>query len=148
MDGGSAAILLKDPNDEATRAKVGQLLRRLASNPANGIAHVLDRKEIATYGGRSDAAFWVDMQTNFSVINAEGPLVRAKKAGRTHGFLPSHPELLAAFFIAGPGVRGGLDLGQIDMRSIAPTVVEYLGVSLPSADLKALPVFAGANGGK
>jgi predicted AlkP superfamily pyrophosphatase or phosphodiesterase len=147
VDGGSAAILLKDPNDEATRAKVGQLLYRLAANPANGIAQVLDRKEIATYGGRPDAAFWVDMQPNFSVINAEGALVRAKKPGGTHGFLPSHPEMQAAFFITGPGVRGGLDLGQIDMRSIAPTVAGYLGASLPSADLKALPVFA-ANGGK
>jgi predicted AlkP superfamily pyrophosphatase or phosphodiesterase len=146
VDGGSAAILLKDPNDEATRAKVDQLLHRLASNPANGIAQVLDRKEIASYGGRPDAAFWVDMQTNFSAINAEGALVRAKKPGGTHGFPPSHPEMLAAFLIAGPGVREGLDLGQIDMRSIAPTVVEYLGASLPSADLKALPVFAGASG--
>jgi len=144
VDGGSAAILLKDPNDEATRAQVERLLHRLASNPANGIAQVLDRKEIASYGGRPDAAFWVDMQTNFSVINAEGPLVRTKKAGGTHGFLPSNPELLAAFFIAGPGVRQGLDLGQIDMRSIAPTAAGYLGASLPSADLKALPVFAGA----
>jgi predicted AlkP superfamily pyrophosphatase or phosphodiesterase len=146
VDGGSAAILLKDPNDEATRAEVDRLLHRLASNPANGIAHVLDRKEIASYGGRPDAAFWVDMQINFSAINAEGALVRAKKPGGTHGFSPSHPEMLAAFFIAGPGVREGLDLGEIDMRSIAPTVVEYLGVSLPSADLKALPVFAGASG--
>lgn len=148
VDGGSAAILLKDPNDEATRAQVDRLLHRLASNPANGIAQVLDRQEIASYGGRPDAAFWVDMQTNFSAINAEGALVRAKKPGGTHGFSPSHPEMLASFFITGPGVREGLDLGQIDMRSIAPTVVEYLGLSLPSADLKALPVFAGASGGR
>jgi len=144
VDGGSAAILLKDPHDEATRAKVEQLLHRLASDPANGIAHVLDRKEIAAYGGRPDAAFWVDMQSNFSAINAEGPLVRTKKPGGTHGFLPTNPQLLAAFFITGPGVRQGLDLGQIDMRSIAPTVAGYLGASMPSADQKALPVFAGA----
>ena len=143
MDGGSAAILLKDPKDEATRAKVEQLLRRLAADPANGIAQVLDSKEIAAYGGCPDAVFWVDMRPEFSVINAEGASVRAKKVGGTHGYVPSHPELLAAFFIAGPGVRGGLDLGQIDMRHIAPTVASYFGFGFPSADLKALPVFAG-----
>lgn len=142
VDAGSAAIILKDPNDEATRTKVEQLLARLAKDPANGIAQVLGPKEIAAYGGRSDAAFWVDMQTNFSVINAEGALVRTKKVGGTHGYVPSHPELLATFLIAGPGVKSGLDLGQIDMRSIAPTIVEYLGAKLPSADLRALPVFA------
>lgn len=141
VDGGSAAILLKDPKDEVTRAKVEQLLRRLASNPVNGIAQVLGPKEIAAYGGRPDAAFWVDMRPDFSVINAEGALVRAKKVGGTHGFLASHPEMLAAFFIAGPGVRGGLDLGEIDMRSIAPTIAGYLGTSMPSADAKPLPVF-------
>src|SRR5581483_11139183 len=76
VDGGSAAILLKDPKDEATRAKVEKLLQRLASDPANGIARVLGPAEIAQFGGRSDAAFWVDMQTNYSAINADGALVR------------------------------------------------------------------------
>ncbi len=72
VDGGSAAILLKDPKDEATRAKVEQLLRRLAANPANGIAGILDRKAIAAMGGNPEAVFWVDMQVNFSVVNSAG----------------------------------------------------------------------------
>jgi predicted AlkP superfamily pyrophosphatase or phosphodiesterase len=144
VDGGSAAILLKDPKDEATRAKVEQLLRRLASNPDSGIAQILGPKEIAANGGCPYAAFWVDMRPGFSVINSEGALVRTKKVGGTHGFLASHPEMLASFFIAGPGVRSGLDLGEIDMRSVAPTVAGYLGASLPSADLKPLPVFVSA----
>ena len=127
-DGGSASIILKNPNDEATRGRVEQLLRTLASYPANGIAQVLGPKEIAAYGGWPAAAFWVNMQTNFSVVNGDGPIVKEKKVGGTHGFLPSHPELLASFFIAGPGIKPGLDLGEIDMRAIAPTLAGHLGI--------------------
>ena len=141
VDGGSAAIMLRDDKDEAARAKVEKLLQKLAANPANGIAAVLDRKQIAALGGSPEAAFWVDMKPNFSVINADGALVRTKKVGGTHGYAPLHPELLASFFIAGPGIQKGLDLGEIDMRSVAPTIAAYFSAKFPTADLKPLPVF-------
>jgi predicted AlkP superfamily pyrophosphatase or phosphodiesterase len=137
VDGGSAAILLKDPKDEATRTEVEQLLRRLAADPANGIARILDRTEIAAMGGNPAAAFWVDMQPNFSAVNTMGELVTAAKGG-THGYAPSHAEMLASFFMVGPDVAKGLTLGQLDMRSIAPTVAAYLGLPFPSAELKPL----------
>jgi len=139
IDGGSAAILLKDPRDEATRAKVERLLRDLAANPSNGIAAILDRKAIAAMGGNPQAAFWVDMRSNFSVANTLGELVSAVKGG-THGYSPANPELLASFFMEGPDVRQGSALGEIDMRSIAPSVAAYLGFPFPSADLKPLEV--------
>ncbi len=139
-DGGSASVILKDPHDEATLTKVRQLLQRLASDPANGIDRILGPKEIAAMGGWPGAAFWVDMKNNFSVV-ATGPQVQARKVGGTHGYLPTHPDLLASFFIAGPGVRKALDLGEIDMRSVAPTLAKALGTTLPSADLKGLEIF-------
>ena len=137
-DGGSAAILLKDPT---ARDAVEQLLKRLASDPANGIAAILGPKEIAGFGGDPHAAFWVDMKTNFSVVADDGPQVKERKVAGTHGFAPSHPEMLASFFIAGPGIRSGADLGEIDMRAIAPTLAHSLRVPFPSADLKSLDIF-------
>ncbi len=139
IDGGSAAIVLKDSNDEATQAKVEQLLQKLASDPANGIASVMDRKAIATLGGTSEAAFWVDMKSNYAIDGAlREPLVVETKVSGTHGYSPANPDLLASFFMAGPGIRAGLNLGQIDMRSIAPTLARYLGTGLPTADLPPL----------
>jgi hypothetical protein len=38
----------------------------------------------------------------------------------------------------GPGVPAGKNLGEIDMRRIAPTLARRLGVALPSADLPPL----------
>jgi len=137
VDGGSAAIILKDPKDPATLAKVERFLRDLAVDPANGIAAILNRQAIAAAGGNPEAAFWVDMRPNFSVVNTLGPLVSATKGG-THGYAPSHPEMLASFFIAGPEVRQGIVLGEIDLRSIAPTLAAYMGFPFPSAELKPL----------
>jgi hypothetical protein len=142
VHGGSADIVLKDPTDAATRLKVQQLLQRLATNPANGIAGVLDRASITAMGGNPNAAFWVDMRPNFSVVNKAEALVTPAKGG-THGYSPAHPEMLASFFMEGPDVAKGLALGEIDMRSIAPTVARYLGFPFPSADLKPL-ILAGA----
>ncbi|HWB87025.1 MAG TPA: ectonucleotide pyrophosphatase/phosphodiesterase [Bryobacteraceae bacterium] len=139
-DGGSAAVVLKEPHDEVTRMRVAQLLDRLANNADNGIARVLGPKEIESFGGWARAAFWVDMQPNFSIV-AAGPLTQARKVGGTHGYLPSHPELLASFFIAGPDIRPGVDLGEVDMRAVAPTLARVLSMNMPSADLEALPIF-------
>ena len=141
VDGGSAAILVKDPHDEVTRSKVRELLQRLAADPHDGINKILDAKEIAANGGSPEASFWVDMKTNFSVMADQSALVTEKKVGGTHGYLPSHPELQASFFLSGPRIRRGLDLGLIDMRSIAPTLAECLGVKFTTGDLKSLPVF-------
>jgi predicted AlkP superfamily pyrophosphatase or phosphodiesterase len=138
-DGGSAVVLLKNPQDERARTQVRELLKTLAADPRNGINQILDAKEIAAMGGNPEASFWVDMKSNFAVFADQSPVLQEKVAG-THGYSPTNPELLASFFIAGPGIRAGLDLGSIDMRSIAPTLAVCLGVPFTSGDLKALPV--------
>jgi predicted AlkP superfamily pyrophosphatase or phosphodiesterase len=137
LEAGSAGIILKDAKDDAARAKVDKLLRRLAADPKNGIAQIIEPKQIAAFGGRPDAAFWVDMQSNFSVVATN----QAAKVGGTHGYAPSNPQLRASFFIAGPKIKSGVDLGEIDMRSIAPTLARAMGVPFTTADLPALPVF-------
>jgi predicted AlkP superfamily pyrophosphatase or phosphodiesterase len=136
IDGGSASVVLKDPNDTETRSKVERLLQKLATDPANGIERILTRDEIAKSGGWTQAAFWVDMKSNFAAT-ATGT-TRAREVAGTHGFAPTHPELLASFFITGPGIKAGLDLGEIDMRTIAPTLAALMGLKMPSADLPGL----------
>lgn len=137
LEAGSAAIILKDPKDEETRAKLDKLLHRLAADPKNGIAQILDANQIVKFGGRPDAAFWVDMQSNFSVVATD----RAAKVGGTHGYAPSNPQLLASFFIAGKNIKPAVDLGEIDIRSIAATLAKAMSVPFTTADLPALPLF-------
>jgi predicted AlkP superfamily pyrophosphatase or phosphodiesterase len=139
VDGGSAAIIVKDPKDNGT---VADLLRRLAADPANGIEKILEPAGISKLGGAPNAAFWVDMKINFAVTNEQsGPAAKERTVGGTHGFAPTHPELLAAFFIAGPGIRRNATLGIIDMRALAPTLAAAIGVTFLSGDLPAVPIF-------
>jgi hypothetical protein len=48
----------------------------------------------------------------------------------------------AFFLIAGVGIREGADIGDIDMRSIAPTLAKILNVSFPTAGLPPLAIFS------
>jgi predicted AlkP superfamily pyrophosphatase or phosphodiesterase len=143
LDGGSAAVMLKNANDKVTAQRVKQLLDRLAADPNNGIAGILNRAQIAQLGGAPVAEFWVDMRPGFALGSAlDGPLVREVSVRGTHGYSPTHPELRAFFLIAGPEIRKGANVGDIDMRSIAPTLAKVLGVSLPAAALPALDIFS------
>ena len=133
--GGMAAIILHDAADAKTREQVRALLTRMAADPANGIARILDRAEIKQTGGFPDAEFLVAMLPGFTIGGAfSGALVSDQPSVKgTHGYLPSYPEMRASFFALGEGVARGRDLGVIDMRQIAPTVAAILGVSLPTA---------------
>jgi len=46
----------------------------------------------------------------------------------------------STFLIAGPGIAKGRDLGEIDMRAIAPTLAKVMGATLPEAEKPPLPV--------
>jgi len=137
--GGSAAIVLKDPNDSETLTKTRELLARLANDPANGIDRVLEAEELHKRGGYPNASFFVSLKPGFRTGAAmSGPVVVKVKRGGTHGELPDLPDLKAAFFLVGPGVPAGKNLGMIDMRDIAPTLAKEAGIALPSAEGKAL----------
>lgn len=136
--GGSAAVVLKDRADEGARRRVRDVLKNLAADPANGVARILERDEIAQLGGSSDADFWVDLKPGTAMTPLLGAftIVAAGRSG-THGYVPTHEEMRSLFIFAGQGIKGG-GIGEIDMRSIAPTLARYLGVPLPSAELPPL----------
>jgi predicted AlkP superfamily pyrophosphatase or phosphodiesterase len=137
--GASAAIMLRDTTDSATRVRVSQLLRALSADSANGIARVIDAAELRRRGGFPGAAFLVDLREGFTLgWNSRGPLVASVSPGGMHGYLPDAPAMRATFIVAGPGIPHGRDLGLIDQRAIAPTLARILGVSLPRAEAAAL----------
>ena len=127
------------PNDTETVKQVERLLKDLASDPKNGIAAILDRKAIAELGGAPNVAFWVDLKPGFAIGSAPaGALTRDVPVRGTHGYAPTHQEMRASFFIAGPGIQKGKALGEIDIRSIGPTLAKGSGRESPAADLKPL----------
>ena len=137
--GGSAAIVLKNPKDQTVLAKTRELLAKLSADPANGIDRVLEADELHKRGGYPNASFFVSLKPGWRTGSAMmGPVVTPVKPGGTHGELPDLPDLRAAFFLVGPGVPSGKDLGLIDMRDIAPTLAKEAGLGLPGAEGKPL----------
>lgn len=134
--GGSAAIMLKDPGDQATREMVAGLLAQLASDPANGIDRIMSEEEIRKGGGFPDAAFLVSFKAGFELgYGFVPPLVAAPANLGMHGYAPDLPEMRASFFLVGPGLPAGKSLGEIDMRQIAPTLAGILHVTLSGAEM-------------
>jgi predicted AlkP superfamily pyrophosphatase or phosphodiesterase len=140
MAGGMAAILLHDPNDHATEQQVHDMLAKLAADPANGIAEILDRDAIRKRGAFPDAAFLVVFKPGYYAGTAlSGDLITPMAGTRgSHGFSPEYPEMRASFFAVGAGIAQHRDLGVVDMRQIAPTVAGILHLSMPTA--KATPL--------
>jgi predicted AlkP superfamily pyrophosphatase or phosphodiesterase len=140
--GGMAAVVLRDPANQATVKAVRDLLHSLAANANNGIAEVLEAGDpIAARGAFPTASFLIVMKSGYYLgSNTSGPLVTAITGHGGHGFAPTDPDMRAALFVAGVGIARHRDLGLIDMRQIAPTVAALLDVPLPSATAKPLPV--------
>src|SRR5262245_44182113 len=133
--GGSFAVMLNDAKDQQARDRTREVLARLASDPSNGIDRVAEGSEAAALNGFSGAAFVVGLKPGFRSGSAlAGAVNRTGTAGGTHGYLPGRRDMEAAFFIVGPGIAAGRNLGRIDMRDVAPTLAGLLGVTLPGAE--------------
>ncbi len=133
-NGGSAAIVLRNPHDATLINKVRDLLTSLASDPENGIQRIVEEKELRELGGYPTASFLVDLKPGFQTGLGLTGALRSEATGGTHGYLPEHVELRASFFIAGPGIAHAKDLGVVDMRQIAPSIAKLLGLQMPSAE--------------
>src|SRR5579885_1097144 len=110
--GGSAAIVLKDPGDDATKSRVAVLLERIAANPANGIYKIVSARELHERGGFPDAQFLVALKPGFAIgEGVTGNLISPSSSKGTHGYWPDIPEMRSSFFIAGPGIAAGRSVG-------------------------------------
>jgi predicted AlkP superfamily pyrophosphatase or phosphodiesterase len=139
--GGSAAIMLKDPSDDAVRVQVGVLLGQLASDPSNGIERILSHAEIVAHRGFPDAAYLVAFKPGFELgLSLTGELLAPPSNLGTHGYLPETPEMRSAFFLVGPKIPAGRSVGEIDMRQIAPTLARVMNVRLKDAEMAPLAI--------
>lgn len=135
--GGSAAVVLANPANDALTQEVAALLAKLRDDPALKIDRVLDQAGIKALGGNPDAHFYVAFKPGATAGGFKGgnaPLLSQPAYRGTHGYLPDEPAMRSSFMIMGPRIQKGHRLGLVDMRSIAPTLAQVLGTSLPKAE--------------
>jgi predicted AlkP superfamily pyrophosphatase or phosphodiesterase len=136
---GSAAIVLARPDDKALEARVKALLDTLKANPEARIGAVADRAEIARMDGNPQASFYVNFGPGAlagGFKGAKAPLVSPSKYKGTHGYFPAAPEMRSTFMMMGKGVPKARNLGELDMRQIAPTLARLLKVKLSKTEAR------------
>jgi predicted AlkP superfamily pyrophosphatase or phosphodiesterase len=138
--GGLAFFYLADAADRATLQALRALLRELAAQPGSGIGRVYEAAEVRARGGDPRAAFAAEAAVGFSFGrgyrgDTYGP---APSAGQ-HGYDPERPEMQASLIFYGGAVRAQR-LAGARLVDVAPTVAHGLGLRLPAATGKVLPV--------
>lgn len=141
--GGSIAVVMARPDDTKTVIKVWTLLETLRARPESFVARIAEANGIKNMGGNPQAVFYVDLKPGFLASGFDGlksPLLKPAKYKGMHGYFPAAPTMRSTFLIDGPGIAAGRDLGEIDMRAIAPTLAKLLDVTLTDAEKPPLTV--------
>lgn len=137
--GGTAFVMARDPADASMRARVRAIFDDAAKDPKSGIARVYDGEEIARRGGPPGAFVVLEARPGLVFSDAgDGPLVGPTPYRGHHGYAPDMPEMKCSLFFWGDGVARGVDLGDVAMVDVAPTIARLGGFTLDGADGKPL----------
>jgi len=143
LSGGQAYLYLNDPKDDAARRAIDEAFTAEAARPGSGILRVYRQAEIVARGGDPNAVLALEAADGFSFANGyTGPAIDAapEHYRGTHGYDPERPAMAASLIIVGPGVRPGLEIAGARMIDVAPTVAALLGLTLPAATGRPLPL--------
>ncbi len=141
--GGMAMVVLRDQQDAQLRQQVAEFLQQLSDNPEAGIERIHDADALAGLGLAPEADFVSALKPGYRMGNAMTGRLSETRSGGAHGAFSNtslRPDMHSAFLISGPGIPAGKDLGTIDMRRIAPTLAQEMGLPFPSASLPPLPL--------
>jgi predicted AlkP superfamily pyrophosphatase or phosphodiesterase len=129
--GGSCAIVLKDPNDKETAARVAEVFGRIQAKNNSPLNRVLGRSEIKRLGSIPTAELMLEAGPGYSFgEELTGPAIHDAKDYRgTHGQLPTRAEMRSALIIYGAAARTGARMPLARMIDIAPTAAAMLGLT-------------------
>jgi predicted AlkP superfamily pyrophosphatase or phosphodiesterase len=138
--GGSCAIVLKDPSDKESAAKVASVFGQMAARGGGPVGRVLTPDEMKRLGAIPNAALMLDAAPGIAFAeDLTGPEVyEAKDYRGTHGHLPTRAEMRSSLIVYGEGARAGAKVGLARMIDIGPTAAALLGLSFPKAEGSAI----------
>lgn len=130
---GVAVIQLKNPKDEKIKSTVKKILAKFQKGKEAGIDQIFENSKTLELGGFPDATFLVTAKPGFRFVGKWDGNKEKDKSGlvATHGYLPENPHMNAAFFAVGKGINKGMNVGEISMTDIAPTIAKSMGLEIP-----------------
>jgi len=132
--GGSAAVFLKNAQDEATARQVEKLFSGLDQDSDNPLWRVISQRDATRLGVDPRAAFYLDAAPRYKISSrANGSAVAKTDEHVAHGYLPSRAEMRTVLIIAGKGIKANQKIEYARLIDIAPTVARLLGLEMKSA---------------
>jgi predicted AlkP superfamily pyrophosphatase or phosphodiesterase len=134
--GGSCAIVLRDPSDQDTAARVAEIFGKIAKRTGGPLYRVVGRTDLDRLGAIPTATLMLDAASGYSFGDEfSGPEIHESKNYRgTHGHLPSRHDLRSSLIIYGEAARLGARVAVARMIDIGPTAAAALGLALPNAE--------------
>ncbi len=140
IDGGSAYLYVKDPNDDATRTALHRIFDPLSGAQGSGIRRTAGHDEIVAMGGDPNAFLALEAADGTSfVFGYTGELKNPSKGGGTHGYFPDRPQMRASMIFFGPAIGTG-KIDHARLIDVAPTVATWLGLRFDKTDGSALTI--------
>ncbi len=135
--GGSAAIFVKDPKDEAFARELETFFIQQAEKPDSPIWRIIPRRDAAKLGADPHVALYLDAAPAYTITDkTTGSTITNIPRGTdrtTRGYAPSRLEMRALFIIAGKGIKSGSQAEYARLIDIAPTVARLLGLEMKTA---------------
>ncbi|HEX3600325.1 MAG TPA: ectonucleotide pyrophosphatase/phosphodiesterase [Lacipirellulaceae bacterium] len=141
--GGSAFVYIMD---DANRDDIIKKVKAAFAN-VEGVSSVIGSDQFAEYGiadpkrdpHEPDMMLFAKMGYFFGDTAAGSIPVDTKPERKgSHGHDSHFPDLHAMCVAWGDGIKPGVNLGDIDNRSVAPTIAKLLGIEIPNVEGKPL----------
>jgi predicted AlkP superfamily pyrophosphatase or phosphodiesterase len=137
---GLAYFYMRDPADEQTRKALVETFTAAAGRPDSGIGRVYRQEEIRNRGGDPEAFLAIEAATGFGISRGYyGDYMINSPTLAGHGYDPQRAEMQASVLFYGPSVAPG-PVNTVRLIDVAPTVAKWLGLSLPQAEGRPLPI--------
>jgi predicted AlkP superfamily pyrophosphatase or phosphodiesterase len=142
IDGGSAYLYVKDPQDQTTRAALHHAFEPLAGAEGSGIRRVASHNEILAMGGDPNAFLALEAADGTSfAFGYTGDLKSPSTRGGTHGYFPDRPQMRASMIFYGPSIGTG-KIEHARLIDVAPTVAAWLQLKFDKTDGSELSIKA------
>ncbi len=132
--GGSAAVFIKNPQDERLVREIEAFFQEQAETPDSPIWRIISKRDATKLGADPRVAFYIDAAPSYAMSSISTGSVIARTADRaSNGYAPSRAEMRAAFIAAGKGIKSGIKVEYARLIDIAPTVAKLLGLEMKTA---------------
>ncbi|MBS1789823.1 MAG: alkaline phosphatase family protein [Acidobacteria bacterium] len=131
---GSAAIFLKNPQDESAMHEIEALFTEFDQNSDNPLWRIISRREAIRLGANPRPALYLDAAPTFQIsARVDGSMISKTNDRAAHGYLPSRAEMRATLILSGKQIKQGQRIEYGRLIDIAPTIARLLGLEMKSA---------------